>query len=84
MNIQELRKIRLGLRSSQYLTARLAKMSRNRLSLIECGYALATKNELKNLEKALDCIEGHSKATKISKTSWGFNPGNLLNSESDK
>ena len=57
MRVDTIRKRRVGLRSSQYTVARLAGLSRNKLSLIECGYAEATSEELKRLQAAIDTIE---------------------------
>ena len=57
MKTETLRIRRVSLRSSQYTVARLAGLSRNKLSLIECGYAEATSEELNRLQAALDTIE---------------------------
>ena len=83
MNIRELRRRRKGMGASQYLTAKLAKISRNRLSLIECGYSAPTKIELINLENAIRLIEGkHEIMTrKLPLKIWNLNQRNIYQEE---
>ncbi|MBC7456797.1 MAG: helix-turn-helix transcriptional regulator [Bdellovibrionaceae bacterium] len=57
MRAKSLRVRRTKLRCSQYAVAKIAGISRNRLSLIECNYVTATGEELEKLQIALNEIE---------------------------
>jgi len=57
MRGETIRVRRSKLRSSQFTVAKLAGISRNRLSLIECSYAKATSKELMQIKIALDRIK---------------------------
>ena len=57
MKAENLRARRIKLRCSQYIVAKMAGMTRNRLSLIECNYVKASSEEKDNLQSALNKIE---------------------------
>ena len=57
MNSENLRLRRQSVRTSQHTIAKLAGISRNRLSLLECAYALPTKEELRRINSAISKVE---------------------------
>ena len=57
MTVKQLRALRMNLRKSQYVVAGIAEMSRNRLSLIECGYVTPTTDEIYKIKLVLNQIE---------------------------
>jgi transcriptional regulator with XRE-family HTH domain len=57
MTIETLRARRIKLRVPQYVVAKLAGISRNRLSLAECGYIEETPEDLQKIDTALTKIE---------------------------
>ncbi len=72
MKIETLRSRRVKLRSSQYMIARLAGISRNRLSLIECSYVRATDEEVKKIKNVLNKIEKFYQKQKINPISKDY------------
>lgn len=59
MKITEFKSRRLRVFCSQYRLAEASGVRRNRISLIECGYAKGTPAEIEQINKALDAIEAN-------------------------
>ena len=67
MKNHKLRLLRLSLRCSQQAAAKLAGLRRYRLSLIECGYAQPTQEEVKALKQTYKMVEEDSYKTPFYK-----------------
>lgn len=70
-----LRARRNRLRCSQYLIAKLAGLSRNRISLIECGYVEATTEELRKIHIALGKVEAELRKSPLLQESRNVGAG---------
>ncbi len=72
MKVEALRERRIKLRCSQYMVAKIAGVSRNRLSLVECGYIEAGTEELRKLHFALSKIEAELRKTPLLRRRHGL------------
>ena len=72
MKIETLRARRMKIRCSQYMVAKVAGISRNRLSLIECGYTKAGKGEIEQIGRAIGKIEEECRKSPILRNTGGL------------